>query len=267
VLLPRLASAIVFLPLFVLLVAYGPRWLFVAFVLAVGLIAQWELYRMLARGGLAVYPGPGLALGGLVLLGFGVERPWFLPLALSLAVAGLLAVGLAEAGNPGPGWGGAASTLLGVLYVGWLLGHALWLRDLPGGIGLVFLLVWVTWWGETAAYFVGRALGRRKLSPTISPGKTVEGAAAQLLVSAAVAPAGALWFAPALGPGHAAAVGAILGVVGQVGDLAESALKRTARAKDAGSLIPGHGGLLDRLDSLLFNVPALYYYAQFVVTG
>ncbi len=264
-LLPRLVSALVFLPLFVLLVGYGPRWAFVLFVLAVGLIGQWELYRMLDQGGVTTYPLPGLVLGALVLLGFGLGWPGLLPLVISLAVAGLLVVGLARARAPGPFWGSAAQTLLGVLYIGWLLGHAIWLRDLPRGVAYVFLLVWVTWWGETAAYFVGGAIGRRKLSPTLSPGKTVEGAVAQLLISIAAALVAAAWFLPALGVRHAATIGALLGVVGQVGDLTESALKRAARAKDAGFLIPGHGGLLDRLDSLLFNVPALYYYAKLFV--
>ena len=119
----------------------------------------------------------------------------------------------------------------------------------------------VTWSGETAAYFAGRRFGRRPLAPRVSPGKTVEGGVAQVIASVAVALAGAP-LVPLL-PREAAAIGLLLGVVGQVGDLSESFLKRSAGAKDAGHLIPGHGGLLDRLDSLLFNVPALYYWLYF----
>ena len=158
-------------------------------------------------------------------------------------------------------WAGVTLTLLGVCYCAWLLGHAIWLRVLPGGRLLTLFAVGVTWCGESAAYFVGRRFGRRPLAPRISPGKTVEGGVAQLIVSAAAAMASA----PIVGLpfAEAAVLGLLLGVVGQVGDLSESFLKRSAGAKDAGRVIPGHGGILDRLDSLLFNVPALYYWLYF----
>jgi phosphatidate cytidylyltransferase len=121
--------------------------------------------------------------------------------------------------------------------------------------------VWVTWLGETAAYIVGSLLGRTKLAPIVSPKKTVEGAVTQLIVSVLAAVIAQVWFVDALSVGQAAVAGAILGVVGQVGDLAESVLKRSVGAKDAGQLIPGHGGILDRIDGLLFNAPVLFYYA------
>src|SRR5262249_15288913 len=127
----------------------------------------------------------------------------------------------------------------------------------------VLLLIWVTWLGETAAYLIGSTVGRRLLAPVISPKKTMEGAIAQLLVSIAAALAAqALFFGATLSRRDAGVVGALLGVVGQLGDLAESALKRSAGAKDSGSLMPGHGGMLDRIDSLLFNTPVLFYYAS-----
>jgi phosphatidate cytidylyltransferase len=153
-----------------------------------------------------------------------------------------------------------ALLLLGVCYCAWLLGHAIWLRALPGGAGLTFLLLAVTWSGESAAYFVGRAWGRHGLAPRISPAKTLEGAAAQLAVSVVIALIGARLLEIAWV--HGLGIGCVLGIVGQLGDLAESFLKRNVAAKDAGRIVPGHGGLLDRLDSLLFNVPALYYYLK-----
>jgi phosphatidate cytidylyltransferase len=122
--------------------------------------------------------------------------------------------------------------------------------------------VWVTWLGETAAYIVGSIVGRHPLAPVISPRKTVEGAVAQLGVSILAAVAAHAWFFRALPLGQALTVGAVLGVVGQVGDLVESALKRSVGTKDTGQLIPGHGGLLDRIDSLLFNTPVLFYCAS-----
>jgi phosphatidate cytidylyltransferase len=216
---------------------------------------------MFAGAGVEADRGVGLLLGGLVVLAFasgGATRPWLVPLALSLAVAGCLAMGLRRAAGPGPDWSGTALTLLGICYCAWLLGHVIWLRALPGGRYLVLFALAVTWCGETAAYFVGRRWGRHKLAPRVSPGKTMEGGVAQLAVSVGAALPGV----PLLGlePLHAVGIGAVLGVVGQLGDLAESFLKRSAGTKDAGTLVPGHGGLLDRLDSLLFNLPALYYY-------
>ncbi|HEU5319282.1 MAG TPA: phosphatidate cytidylyltransferase, partial [Methylomirabilota bacterium] len=160
----------------------------------------------------------------------------------------------------GPETEPAANTLLGVLYAAWLPGFAILLHALPDGAALVLFLVGVTWTGESAAYVVGSAIGRRPLAPVLSPRKTVEGAVAQVLVSVGAAAVLGAWLLPGCGAAGLLAAGALLGVVGQVGDLVESAVKRSAGVKDAGSLIPGHGGVLDRLDSLLFNVPAFYYY-------
>jgi phosphatidate cytidylyltransferase len=155
-----------------------------------------------------------------------------------------------------------ALTLLAILYVGWFLGHASLLHGLPDGDALVLVLVGVTWVGETMAYLVGSTLGRHRLSPAISPKKTVEGAIAQLVCSVAAAVLLAAWLLPDWTTARAGLAGALLGVTGQVGDLAESAIKRSVGVKDAGGLIPGHGGVLDRIDGLLFNVPALYYYVR-----
>ena len=262
----RVLFAAVAIPVMVAVVGYAPAWLFVAVVLGLVLIAQWELYRMFARVGVAADAGWGLLLGGLVVLAFavgGALRPWLVPFALSLAVAGCLALGLRRATGTGFEWAGLALTLLGICYCAWLLGHTIWLRELPNGAALTFLVLGVTWCGETAAYFVGRRWGRRKLAPRVSPAKTVEGAVAQLVASVAAAlVASAAALLPGLTPVHAVGIGVTLGVLGQIGDLAESFLKRGAETKDASRLLPGHGGLLDRLDSLLFNVPALYYYVK-----
>ena len=115
--------------------------------------------------------------------------------------------------------------------------------------------------GETAAYLVGSTAGRHRLAPLVSPKKTVEGAVAQLVVSVLAAVIAHAWFFHALGLARRGGVGLVLGVSGQIGDLVESALKRSVGTKDTGSLIPGHGGMLDRIDGLLFNTPVLFYCA------
>ena len=154
--------------------------------------------------------------------------------------------------------------MLAIVYVGWLLGHGLWFETLPDGAALVLFLVGTTWAGESAAYGVGSLFGRHELAPSISPRKTVEGAAGQLLVSVGAAAGLGAWLLPHWSVSTAILAGAMLGIVGQIGDLAESAVKRSLGAKDTGTLIPGHGGVLDRLDGLMFNAPALFYYASWV---
>ena len=256
----RVLSAVVFIPAFVLMVAYAPQWVFFAFIILLGGIGQWELYRMFQRQGIQVYSVIGMIAGALVMLSF--ARPEVAPLALFLAILGLLAWAVWSAMARGPEWGPMALTLFGLFYVSWLLGHALGLRALPHGVEWIFFLVWVTWVGESAAYLLGSWIGRVPLAPRLSPSKTVEGALAQLLFSVLAALVARYWFFPALQPREAVGVGLALGVIGQVGDLTESLLKRSTKVKDTGGIIPGHGGLLDRLDSLLFNTPALFYYAR-----
>jgi len=153
----------------------------------------------------------------------------------------------------------------GVLYIGWLGSHLVLLRQLDNGQDWVYLAVFATFANDTSAYFVGRAIGRTKLVPRISPGKTVEGSLGAILFAAL----GLVLLNWALGlrvdvwPLIPLAV--LVPVAAQLGDLAESLIKRGAGVKDAGVLVPGHGGVLDRLDSVLFVVPVVYYYARFVI--
>jgi len=257
----RLLSIVVLLPLFVWVLVAGPPWLFTVLVVAVGLLANWEFSRMFARAGVPVLRDAGLVGGGLVTLAF--ARPEHVGEAFALVVVGLLVACLDSRAAGPTRWQRVAVTLLGVCYVNWLLGHVLSLRALPDGLYWVLLLVWITWAGETAAYVVGTLIGRHKLAPVISPGKTVEGALAQFAASVLAALTASGWLFPGLQLRDALGVGVLLGVLGQVGDLAESALKRSVGTKDTGQVIPGHGGILDRIDGLLFNAPALFYYVTY----
>jgi phosphatidate cytidylyltransferase len=200
--------------------------------------------------------------GVAVTASFGASRmldPLLLPVLVLTVTAGLiLAAPLWRAGTPSieP----AANTLLAVMYVGWLLGYGILLHHTsPRGDELILFVVGVTWVGETAAYLVGSTLGRHPLAPVISPRKTLEGAAAQVMASLVTGAALGAWLLPGCGGTVAVLAGGVLGMVGQIGDLAESVFKRSVGTKDTGGLIPGHGGVLDRIDSLLFNLPAFYY--------
>jgi phosphatidate cytidylyltransferase len=149
---------------------------------------------------------------------------------------------------------------VGVLSIAFLLAHFIWLHHTPRGPAWVAFVIAVGMAGDTAGYFVGRSLGRHKLIPRVSPGKTVEGAVGVVLGSLV---AGALVKALLL-PEHGwratLILAAISGVLGQVGDLSESVMKRAFGAKESGWIFPGHGGVLDRIDSLLFPVSLVYYY-------
>jgi phosphatidate cytidylyltransferase len=160
----------------------------------------------------------------------------------------------------------SGATLLGVLYVVLLGGHLVALRTgfeerLSAHLLSFFFLVLMG--ADTGAYYVGRAIGKHKLAPTISPGKTWEGVAGGVVAALALATVAHFWFFKELPLKWALPLAVVMTVLGILGDLAESALKRGAGAKDAAKILPGHGGALDRLDSLLFNAPLIYYFAYF----
>ena len=268
--LKRVASAVVLIPVFVWIGVWAPAWVFAALVVAVGTAAGWELTRLWERAGRATFPLLSVAAGAAVTASFlvpGLPGPIF-----TAAVAAFLAAGVWAASPmaPTPGAPSVEPVVLGLFglaWVNWLIGHAALLHALPDGAWLILTLVGVTWAGETAAYGIGSVIGRHKLAPAISPGKTMEGAAAQVTASVLAAPLLAAWFLPDWSVTRAVGAGALLSVLGQIGDLAESVVKRSVGVKDTGGLIPGHGGLLDRIDSLLFNVPALFYYTRLTGGG
>jgi phosphatidate cytidylyltransferase len=269
----RIGSAVVLIPLFVWATMFAPSWVFQLVVVAASALACRELARMFERTGRPIHTWLTVGVGTVLTASFAtslhgtagagqIER--WMPTPELVLVLGVLLVCSAPLWTPGrPLVESTANTLLGAIYVGWLLGYAIWLQGGAGGPQLVLFLVGVTWAGESAAYLVGSSIGRHRLAPVLSPRKTVEGAVAQVVVSVAAALALGAGLLPWCSLAGGAGAGALLGVIGQVGDLAESAIKRSVGTKDTGDLIPGHGGMLDRIDSLLFNAPVLYLYSQY----
>jgi phosphatidate cytidylyltransferase len=151
---------------------------------------------------------------------------------------------------------------IGSLYIGFLLPHFIWLHRLDGGPGWVAFVIAVGMAGDTAGYFVGRGLGRHRLIPRVSPGKTVEGAVGVLLGSVLGGVFANLFFLQARPWLEIVLLAMVMGVIGQLGDLSESVMKRSFGAKESGWIFPGHGGVLDRIDSLLFPVSFVYYYSS-----
>ncbi len=255
-LLRRITVAAVGLPILLGAVWLGGYYL-LALAALVAVLGILELYRLAEK---ATGAKPLTQLGTALALVFILDA-WRgaanTGLLLTLAVTfPLLYLLFRRQPNPVSAW---AATVAGALYVGWLLGHALLLRGLADGhLWLLFALL-VTFATDTSAYFVGRTIGRHKMAPTISPKKTWEGAFGGV-VGAALAALGldAALSLPLI-PWEALALGAAAAVVAALGDLAESMLKRSAGAGEASHLLPGHGGILDRLDSVLFVLPFVYY--------
>ncbi len=252
----RVLSALVLIPPFLLLVHFGSPMLFSLVVGAVIVLAAREFARLCPAG----------AEAGLTLLTVLGSLTWYATVLWTGDLAGALTliagVGLLRAllcrQDLRVGILQAAWLVLGVAYVGGFLSFASLLRGLYDGRQFLYFLVLTTWAGDTGAYYVGSRYGRHRLAPRISPGKTVEGVAGGILGTALVAALGSGWVWPRIPWGPAILVGVVLALVGVAGDLCESAVKRAAAVKDSGNLIPGHGGVLDRLDSLMFAGAMLY---------
>lgn len=253
--LTRIATGLVLAPLVVLLLLEGPAWaVAVVFIAAAGLCAS-ELAAMLLPGRvLDRAVAVAVTLGVLVAL-------WQAPMALleGLLVS-FLVPALAVLARPHPLETAAlrlATLWASFVYIVLPFSFGIELAVLPDR-GPILLLLAVVWAGDTGAYFVGKALGRHKLYPAVSPKKTIEGSLGGLAASVGVAVAFATLWMPSLGVVRAVLIGLVGGVAAQVGDLVESLLKRAAGVKDSGNLLPGHGGMLDRVDGVIFAFPVVF---------
>lgn len=264
--LTRIATASVFLPLFYLLIKKAPPLYFTAFLIATAAVATWEYFKLVEATGHDAYLVPGftftmLAVG---LFAFGNTADASLPILGGLFA--FLLTALARKNDPFPKrLGSAALGFLCVPYIGVCLGHQALLIGLENherATDLVFLLYLIVWCGDTGAYLVGKSIGKHKLAPSLSPGKSWEGAVGNVLASTLGASLAKVWFIYSLSWTDIIILGVGLSIAGQFGDLCESLIKRAAGIKDSGGVLPGHGGILDRADSLLFTAPLLYYYHQ-----
>ena len=273
----RLVTAIVLGPVFLLAVAFGGLVFLGATMLLAG-VAAWEFFRLAGRkaGRPRAVPGIGLALAFPALLYWSPSHPLAIP---ALVTMGVLGIALAQLLDPNgeETLASVSTTVYGSAYAGLLLGHLVLIREVsravPGmpywsGALLVGVTVALTWVNDSTAYVIGRRWGRRKLIARVSPGKTVGGAVGALLVTV-LATVPTLWlvnrWVPLFDLGDALAVGMLVGIAAPLGDLVESAFKRDAGVKDASDLVPGHGGVLDRFDSLMAVAPAFWYYLWAVV--
>ena len=248
---------------------------FTILIAAWGVLAVLEFYKIVTASKVSPLTYFGLVLTLLFILSRNSEvqtllQPRYASLLTHLLLTSLVVLPLIwlllrrQKEGAVAGW---VWTVAGILYIGWMLGNLVALRGLDGGRNWVFLTLFATFASDTAAFFTGRALGRYKLAPDISPSKTREGAIAGG-VGAILA---SLFFTlptpfrVPVGWGEAIVLGLLVSIFGQLGDLAESLFKRNMGVKDSGNLLPGHGGLLDRVDSIVFAGVVVYYYAVWLI--
>lgn len=274
----RILTAAIALPIIIasiILPLWIPEsvWLFIAvaaFALGAGIFEFFSLTKKLE---LKADAAVGYIGAVLLFLAFLVNAPASAPdlllLALALFSAALLiAQAVRFRADFSKMLAGTGVTLLGVIYIAFLGGYLVAVRvgfETPAGLSTHLLAYFflVIFCSDSGAYFAGRAFGKHKLAPGISPGKTVEGLFGGLLAAAAAAALATWWFFPELPYQWSLPLAVVIAAVGVLGDLTESAIKRGSGTKDAASILPGHGGFLDRLDSLLFGAPILYYFARF----
>lgn len=299
----RVLTALVLIPVVLLIVFKAPLWLFSLVVAAIIILALHEYLGIVEAAGIKPFRWLTYALSllpfllllyaiwngrhdapGLDLNSYLIERlfltAWWVLLFLSPILFGVPLVFRKDLQD---GLASAAASIFGLLYIAVSLSLLIKLRVDFFECVLVVLVLFSVWAGDIAAYYVGRTIGRHKLAPTVSPNKSWEGAIASVFASVATsyvvfqflsplrgffAPQHSEFYSPRSSPAdytpflHVIAIGVLTNVAAQFGDLFESALKRGAGVKDSGTLLPGHGGMLDRIDALLFAIPVVWYYAR-----
>jgi phosphatidate cytidylyltransferase len=264
--LARLLTIIVSIPIIFACTYYG-GWSFFIFVTALALFSLNEFYSLMNRKGYS----PSYFVGSIVTVFFTwfttytLKHPHWEPYATGILTTAIIltfsaGIFLKKAQNSTVN---ASITLLGILYIGWMFSFLILIRELTLHGAYLFFLMIAVWACDTTAYMVGTFLGRIKLSPYISPRKTVEGAVSGFAVSVIAAAVFSRMINMSLM--HGIILGIIIGIVGQISDLVESLIKRDAGVKDSSNMIPGHGGFLDRMDSFILTAPIMYYYISWFV--
>jgi len=254
----RVIVALCGIPLLVAAIWFGAPW-FTILVAMWGLLAVFEFYSIAPTSRVPSLIYFGLIWTLLFIISPHFEYAFVAPLLLTsvvmLSLIWLLLLPQKERAFSSWVW-----TIAGIIYIGWLLSYFVALRELDAGRSWVFLALFTNFGSDTAAFFTGRVVGRHRLAPSISPEKTWEGAVAGGFSAIMVSLILATVLKLPIGYGSAALLGLLVSIFGQLGDLVESLFKRNMGIKDSGRLLPGHGGVLDRVDSVLFAGVVVYYF-------
>ena len=268
----RILTAAVALPVLLYSVWSQSAYFFVALATIAVLLALSEFYGLASRAGGKPQFVLGYAAALLVIAAFVFHEPTLTVVVIAALALAVLACAVFHPNDLQKSLVSVSATVFGVIYVALFAGCLVGVRVMPDTatgtaiphfasklLTMFFATVMMT---DTGAYYVGRAIGRHKLAPFVSPGKTIEGAVGGFVMAIVTGLLCKLSFFPEIPAAHAVVIGAAIGVIAQIGDLAESMLKRSANVKDSGNLLPGHGGMLDRVDSILFCAPLIYYYSR-----
>ncbi len=261
----RWITGIVAVPLLFGIIVFGGETAFSVLIIFASLVGVQEYNRMAFGQDLSLEKMETLIISLFILLtAFSGNLPLLLAV-LTFAVMTVLILNLLRIRKQGLDMMLAGRVILGILYIPLLMAHFILIRRTPSGVLWIFFILVLAFTGDIAAYYIGRRFGKRKLLPEVSPAKTVEGMMGLVVGSIAGCLLFRQFFFPMLPVVHAVVLGLVGSVIGQLGDLSESALKRAAGVKDSGMLLPGHGGILDRLDCLMFITPFVYYYQDYML--
>lgn len=262
----RWLTAIIAVPFLIYIIGFGPRELFHLLLFLAAITGQFEFYRIACPDLSKLIQGAGALLTLWLFLSLSLGQVFILPaiiLSWVMVPMALIMFTYRSVGTQSMHF--LASAIIAPLYAGLPLGLLILIDRFPKGNLWVFFLLAIIFLGDTGAFYFGRSFGKHKLYPAVSPGKTWEGAIGGLF-SSLIAALVFFLFIPLYQWGVAIiGLTAALSIAGQIGDLAESVIKRTYGAKDSGSILPGHGGILDRIDGLLFSIPILYIYLSWSI--
>ncbi|MDD5475092.1 MAG: phosphatidate cytidylyltransferase [Syntrophales bacterium] len=264
--LKRWLTALVAVPLLLLIIGYGSELVFFFLIFSVVAAAMVEYTYMVFGVGRPGDKIPAIAIALLIVAAAFTGGVPHIFATFILSTLALCSLYLYRRGEPTTNLKSVRNTIFGVLYIAAMMSFFILLRAEDSGKAWVFFLIIMAFSTDVTAFYIGRTLGRRKLLPAVSAGKTVEGALGGIAGCMAGCLIYSLIFLPELCPLHALVMGLLGSILGQLGDLSESVVKRASMVKDSGSIIPGHGGIMDRLDSFIFMAPFVYYYKLYVLT-
>ncbi|HBB15611.1 MAG TPA: phosphatidate cytidylyltransferase [Syntrophus sp. (in: bacteria)] len=261
----RWATGVIAVPILIGIIAYGPEEMFTLLIAFATLAGMAEYNRMVFGKGFRWEKAETLVVALFTLLAAAAGDRVLLTAVLSFAVMVILMLNLLRVDEEGLDMIRVGKVIVGIMYIPLLLSHFILIRQTSSGVYWIFFILVLAFSGDIAAYYVGSRMGKTKLLPKVSPGKTVEGTIGLVVGSIAGALLFRQLFFPLLPVPHAVIMALVGSIAGQLGDLCESVLKRTAGVKDSGAMLPGHGGILDRLDCLMFITPFVYYYRVFII--
>ena len=256
----RILTSILLLPLLILIIYVGNGWLFNILITLCIIICLREFYALMDQGDISCFKLSAMVLGVILALAFWSKKIEWVFLVLTGSGLILFLNALISSSPLSKTIPRVSATFFGLFYIPWMMGFLMLIRGLKGGRYLVFFILALIWSGDTLAYYTGILFGRHPLCKNISPKKTVEGMVGGLLGSVIAAFCLGPFWLPEISFLSYPLIGLAMGAFGQLGDLSESVLKRWAGAKESGAILPGHGGLLDRIDGLIFSAPVFYYY-------